>query len=294
MNKKQIKLANNETYTYLEQGSGNKYLILIHGNVSSSVYFKPLLENLPKDIHVFAPDLRGFGDSSYNKRIDSLKDFALDIKLFMEELNIPKATVLGWSLGGGVVMELAAHYPELIEKLILLNSTTYKGYPVFKKDANNQVLFGKVYKTREEMAKDPLQVLPLLNAYETKNYEMLKYIYNLTIYTVNKPSEEDYLLYLDESMKQRNLVDVDFALASLNMGDTHNLYNEGENTIKNITCPILHLWGSQDKTVPEMMVLDNYNALKDLSTYIKFDNAGHSLLVDKPLELAEKVMDFIK
>jgi len=274
MKKKFIKLSNNEEYAYLEQGSGEKYLILVHGNFSSGMYFKPLLERLPKNIHVFTPDLRGFGDSSYNNQIMSLKDLALDLKIFMDELNIAKADILGWSLGGGVVMEFAAKYPDKVDKLILLNSTTHKGYPVFKKDATGQVKLGEVYSSREEMSLDPIQVKPLLTALENNNFDFVKYIFDLTIYTYSKPSEEDNKIYINESLKQRNLVDVDFALASLNMGK--------------------HVWGTYDKTVPEYMVLDNIKALEEQSTYVKFDECGHSPLVDKPDELTKTILSFIE
>ncbi len=57
----------------------------------------------------------------------------MHIYLFMEKLDINKADVLGRSLGGGVVMEFAAKYPEKLDKLILLDSASYKGYPVFKR-----------------------------------------------------------------------------------------------------------------------------------------------------------------
>lgn len=293
MEKKFVKLNNDEKYAYLEKGKGNRNLILVHGNFSSSVYFKPLIELLPDDIHVYAMDLRGFGDSTYNSRIYALKDLADDIYLFMEKLDINKADVLGWSLGGGVVMEFAVKYPEKLDKLILLNSTSYKGYPVFKKDENNQMKIGEVYSSREEMAKDPVQVKPLLDALASNNKEMIKTIFNMTIYTVNQPKEEDYKLYVEESLKQRNLVDVDYALASLNLSKQTNLYTDGDDSIGDIKAKTLHIWGTQDKTVPEQMIKDNVEAIKN-STYVKFDECGHSPLVDKPKALTKTIVEFIK
>ncbi len=294
MEKKYLKLSNNETYAYLEQGKGEKYLFLIHGNFSSSVYYKPLLELIPDDYHVFALDLRGFGDSTYNHQVMSLKDLAEDILLFMDELKIEKIDLVGWSLGGGVVMEFAAEYPERIKNLILINSTTHKGYPVFKKDSAGKPIIGEVYQSREEMANDPVQVKPLLDAIASNNFAFVKYIFDVTIYTYKKPTEEDNKLYLNETLKQRNLVDVDFALASQNMGKEKSFYSEGQNTISNIKCPVLHFWGTHDITVPESLILDNVKALEDQSTYIKFDQCGHSPLVDKPEELANAILDFIK
>ena len=153
--------------------------------------------------------------------------------------------------------------------------------------------FGEVYESREEMAKDPVQVLPLLMAYQTKNKALLKQIYNMTIYTVNKPNEEEFDLYIDETLKQRNLVDVDFALASFNMGHEHNFYTQGDGSIDDVKAETLHVWGSHDVTVPEQMMKANIDAIKN-STYVKFDQCGHSPSIDKPDELTKVIIEFIK
>lgn len=292
MEKKYVSIANHETIAYVTQGKGEKVIILIHGNFSSSLYYKPLLERLPEEFTVYAPDLRGYGDSSYVQRVRSLKDFAKDVKLFMDALHLDKANVVGWSLGGGVAMELAAHYPERVEKLALISSSTHRGYPVFKKDATGKPILGAAYRDADEMATDPIQVKPLFDAQNAKNFAFVKYIFDLTVYTVGKPSEEDNLVYINESLKQRNLPDADFALASQNMSDLPNSYKDGEHTIHKITMPTLHVWGDKDITVPEAMVLDNVAAIKDVSTYIRYENCGHSPLIDKPDQLAADLIRF--
>lgn len=293
MKKNEVTLSNNETYAYVERGTGDRDLILIHGNFSSSVWFKPLFEALGDDYHMIAMDLRGYGDSTYKERITSLKDLADDVALFMDELDLDHADVIGWSLGGGVAMELAAHHPEKTDKLVLINSTSHKGYPVFKKDENNQILVGEIYDSPEAMAKDPLQVAPLLNALTSKNFDFVKQIFDMTIYTVNKPSDDDYRLYIEDAMKQRNLPDADYALASLNMSHEKSLYSEGSGAIDDIEAKTLHIWGENDATVPEQMVKDNVDAIDD-STYIKYDACGHAPLVDKPETLAGDLRSFLE
>jgi pimeloyl-ACP methyl ester carboxylesterase len=292
--KKNLLLANGETYAYLESGKGDQVLVLIHGNLSSSVYYQPLLDRLPGTIHVFAPDLRGFGDSSYKTRVVSLKDLADDVALFLDALKIPKAVICGWSLGGGVAMEFAAAYPQRTAKLILIDSTTHKGYPIFKKNAAFQPQVGSIYASSEEMATDPLQVKPVIDALLAKNAAFMSYIYDLTIYTKNKPAPEANAVYIAETLKQRNLADVDYALATLNMGSEPNFYRPGTKTIQNIRCKVLHFWGTLDRTVPEYMVLDNIKALEKQSRYIRFEDCGHSPLVDKPAELAAAIQEFIQ
>jgi pimeloyl-ACP methyl ester carboxylesterase len=115
----------------------------------------------------------------------------------------------------------------------------------------------------------------------------------MTIYTVNKPSDEDYDLYIEDTLKQRNLVDVDYALANLNMGKQSNLYTDGDDTIKDLQAETLIIWGTHDLTVPEQMVKDNVEAIAN-NTLVKFDQCGHSPLVDKPDELTETILNFIK
>jgi len=258
------------------------------------MHYTPLFERLRKDIKVIALDLRGYGDSSYYRRISSLKDFADDIKLFLEAKMIKIAFVVGWSLGGGIALELAAHYPNLVSKMVLINSTTHRGYPIFKKGENGQMLMGSVYESPEDLARDQIQVVPLLEAQKTKNFNVMSYIFDLTIYTVKKPSAEENKLWIDESLKQRNLIDADWALANLNMSNQHNFYNAGTNTIGKIVTPTLHTWGDKDIVVPEYMVMENYKALENISKLKVYKDCGHSPLVDVPDELTKDILEFFE
>lgn len=291
--KNQIRLANGETYAYLEKGRGNRVLLLVHGNLSSSEYYRPLIDRIPEGIRVLAPDLRGFGDSSFLSPIRSLRDLASDLALFLEALGVKQADVLGWSLGGGVAMEFAAAHPEMTRRLILMESTTHRGYPIFKKDAQFHPLLGQAYSSAEDMASDPLQVKPVLDAIAAKNAAFLAWIYDVTIYSNRKPTPEQSAIWIAETMKQRCLAQVDFALASLNMGSDPNAYAPGTGAIEKIACPVLHFWGTLDRTVPEAMVLENVKALEKRSAYVKLEGSGHSPLVDCPDELARHVLAFL-
>lgn len=294
MKKKNVTLKNGETLSYLEQGKGQQELLLIHGNFSSSLHFSTLLEKLPKDIHVLACDLRGFGDSTYHKRIERMADFADDVALFMDALSVDRAAVLGWSLGGGVAMELAANHPDRVEKLILVHSTTHKGYPIFKKDEQGQPIVGATYASADELSEDRVQVLPLLMAQKNDDFATMSQVFDQLIYTVNKPDPKDNELWVKESLKQKNLLDADWALANLNMSDQPNYYNEGTDTIRRITVPVLHTKGKQDITVPDYMIKDNYEALRDRSELIEYDQCGHSPFVDVLDAITRDILTFIQ
>lgn len=290
MNKKNIALSNNETYSYVEAGSGPTVL-LIHGNVSGALHYLPLIERLKKNYHVIAPDLRGFGDSTYHKRFDSLEELGDDLILFLDALGIQDVFVAGWSTGGAIALKMAAKYPTRIKKIALIDSASYKGYPIFKKDASYQPILGEYYTTKEELALDPVQVIPAQLAMEHKDYAFMHMIYDQTIYTVNKPSKEDDHLYVGESLKQRNLVDIDYALLTFNMSTTSNGVTDGDGSIADVHQEVLALWGDKDIVVPEYMVDETVAALKHVTKVI-LRNSGHSPLVDCPDELANYITNF--
>ena len=288
MEKKYISIGN-EKLAYLDIGEG-PVVVMVHGNMSSSVHYEPLISRIKDKYRCIAVDLRGFGDSSYNNRFDTLEELADDVNLFTEALGIDSYYLVGWSNGGGVSLKICAKYPEKVKKFFDIEGAGLKGYPVFKKE--NYKSTGEPYANKEEMATDPVQVGPVLGIFEKKDSAMMTAIWDATIYTVNKPTKEQNDLWMSETLKQRNLVDLDWALATLNMSDEYSPYGKGDGTIKNIKCPVALTMAEKDIVVPDYMVLDNYNALGSLATLLPYENCGHSPMVDCPDKLAEDVVKF--
>ena len=289
MEKKYLNIGK-ETLAYLDEGQGD-VVVLIHGNMSSSVHYYPLISRIKGSFRIIAPDLRGFGDSTYNTRFDSLEELCDDVKLLLDGLGIERAYIVGWSTGGGIGLKLCAKYPELCRAFFSVEGAGLKGYPVYVKE--NYKSTGKAYASKEEMATDPLQVAPMLNIFNKKDAAAMSSIWDATIYTANKPSREDNDLWMAETLKQRNLVDVDWALATFNMSDEYTPYGKGDGTIKNVTCPVAFTMGEKDIVVPNYMVMDNYNALKDRATLYPYPACGHSPFVDCPDRVAEDLLSFI-
>ena len=277
---KKLSLKNGETIAYRECGSGLKTIVLVHGNMSSSVHFQPVMEQLENSYKVYAVDMRGFGDSSYHSELNSLRDFSTDIRLWVESLKLDRFTLLGWSTGGGVVLELAADLPEKVEKVLLLDSVGIKGYPMFKKDEKGQPVLTQLITTKDEIRVDAVQVKPILDAYENRNKEMLKMIWNAVIYNLKQPGEEDYNDYLDAMLKQRNLVDVDYSLVHFNMTHDHNGVNGGSGRIDLIKCPVVIMHGKLDYVVPFSQALEMKDYFKDQAFLVPFENVGHSCITD--------------
>ncbi len=272
--------ANGETLAYRTAGQGEKALVLVHGNMSSSVHWQTTMEKLESHFKMIAVDLRGFGDSSYINEINSLHDFALDVIDLLDALHVETCDLLGWSTGGGIVLEMAADMKERVSKVVVLDSVGLTGYPMFKKDDNYQPILSELITTKEEIAQDMVQVVPVLMAYQNNDKNMMKMIWNAVIYNMNQPSEEDYELYLDAMMKQRNLVDVDYSLVHFNMTDDHNGVRAGSGRMKDITADIIILHGEKDLVVPVSYAYDMKQRFGDQAELVLFDQVGHSVITD--------------
>lgn len=131
MNGKQTRTTQRLTMAYYRSGEGNeKKLMLLHGNVSSSEFYLPLLPELAKTFDVVVPDLRCFGDSD-PLPIDArrgFRDWTEDLKEFADALGWARFALAGWSMGGCVAMQYAVDYGASLEGLILINPGSPYGF----------------------------------------------------------------------------------------------------------------------------------------------------------------------
>lgn len=100
---------------------GGAPVVFIHGNVSSSLFWQPTMLRMPPECRVIAIDLRGFGESE-TKPVDAtrgLGDYADDVAAVLTALGIDSANLVGWSMGGGVVMQLMLEHGSLVRTATL-------------------------------------------------------------------------------------------------------------------------------------------------------------------------------
>jgi pimeloyl-ACP methyl ester carboxylesterase len=106
------------TLYYQSYGSGEP-LILLHGNGEDSGYFIHQIDFFAENYHVFTVDTRGHGKSPRGTAPFTIKQFADDLQDFMDEHNLEKAIILGFSDGANIAMKFALYYPERTRALIL-------------------------------------------------------------------------------------------------------------------------------------------------------------------------------
>jgi pimeloyl-ACP methyl ester carboxylesterase len=111
------------TMAYLEFGTGPVPIVLVHGNCSSSLFFQDFMLAFPSTDRytIYVPDLRGYGDSELLP-VDAtrgVQDYSDDLAAFARALELPPFHLLGWSLGGNVVIQYAIDYPGTSRSLTL-------------------------------------------------------------------------------------------------------------------------------------------------------------------------------
>lgn len=105
-------------------------VVFIHGNVSSSLFWQPTMLALPSDVRALAIDLRGFG-ASEALPVDAtrgVRDFADDVASVLAVLGIDRAHFVGWSMGGGVLMQYLLEHPASVASVTLVAPVSPFGF----------------------------------------------------------------------------------------------------------------------------------------------------------------------
>ncbi|MDT7698575.1 MAG: 2-hydroxymuconate-semialdehyde hydrolase [Pseudonocardiales bacterium] len=118
--------ANGIRTNYLESGSGDEHVVLVHGSgpgVTSYANWRLVLPVLGEDFHCVAPDMVGFGYSERPENPDySVQTWADQTLGVMDALGIGRAHMIGNSFGGAIALRLATQHPDRVDKLVLMGS----------------------------------------------------------------------------------------------------------------------------------------------------------------------------
>ena len=106
---------------YVEAGQGPP-LLLVHGIAEAAWAWDGVIPALARAHRVIAPDLLGHGRSAKPRGDYSLGSQATLLRDLMITLDVPRATLIGHSLGGGITMQFAYQYPERCERMVLVAS----------------------------------------------------------------------------------------------------------------------------------------------------------------------------
>ena len=120
---------------YEIRGSGEP-VVMLHGAFMSITAWNDWVNELSKTRKVIAVEMQGHGrtaDIARDMTFDNLSD---DVAALLDHLKIPKADVIGYSMGGGVAMKCAIRHPEKVRKVVSISAVfRYDGWVKEGRDA---------------------------------------------------------------------------------------------------------------------------------------------------------------
>ncbi len=115
---------------YTTQGSGTP-LVLLHSLALSGRMWDLVGAELGAHHELIAVDLRGHGGSEWDGQPFTIDDLASDVIALLDQLQLPRAHVLGMSMGGTVAVALASAAPQRVDRLALCDTTAWYGPEAF-------------------------------------------------------------------------------------------------------------------------------------------------------------------
>ncbi|MEV5556136.1 alpha/beta hydrolase [Nonomuraea wenchangensis] len=114
----------------VEGRDGGEPVLFVHGNVSSAAFWRDTMAALPGRYRPLAVDLRGFGDTE-PAPVDAtrgLRDYSDDVLELVEAMGLAPVHLVGWSMGGGVVMQALRDRPGVVRSVTLVNPVSPYGF----------------------------------------------------------------------------------------------------------------------------------------------------------------------
>ena len=128
-----------ETELYFEDHGQGPAVVLLHGFLETSSFYRSLAEHLKEKYRVISIDLLGHGSSGNVGYIHSMEDMADAVKHITDHLKLRKLIFIGHSMGGYVALAFADLYPDHIRGICLLNSSSRADSPQKKKNRTRAI-----------------------------------------------------------------------------------------------------------------------------------------------------------
>ena len=256
---------------YLEKGEG-KPVILIHGFLYHTVMWKKNIDDLAKKFKVYAVDLWGWGYSERLKENEySFERYGKQIVGFMDALKINKASLVGQSMGGGISVYVAAHFPERVDRLILVDPAVIP-YPM--------TTTGRVYQF-------PF-VGEFLNALPGDGL-MKNNIKTVWFYDPQKVTDD----YAEEVLRPTRIKgSYGGMMYILRQVNKDPYVQEEAQKLAQLNKPILLIHGREDIAIP-LDRSQQLNALWKGSQLVVFEKAGHTPHEEYPEKFNQLALEFL-
>ncbi len=245
------------TIRYYDVGSGPP-MVLIHGIGGDADDWAFCLEALAASHRVIALDLLGFGRSDKPHIEYSIAGFVEVLERFLRGLDIARATLVGGSLGAWIAAAFALHFPEAIDKLVLVDAAGVWG----------------------EMAGLPVDLHVSTLAHMR---EIFQHLFHDKTLATGELIELAYRQHLERNDG--------YTIRSV-LRNTSGGRERLDERISALTVPTLIVWGEQDEMIP-VEIGRRIHRLVAGSTLEVIPDCGHLPALEKPAQLVRCVLEFV-
>jgi 2-hydroxy-6-oxonona-2,4-dienedioate hydrolase len=243
---------------YREAGDGPA-VVLLHGLGGDGSRWTSTMATLAGDCRVIAPDQIGFGESdkplaNYNHAM--LAEFLAE---FMRTIGVAKATLVGHSMGAYVAMYAAVHYPQSVERLVLVDGGGLINAP---------------------RSPHLVRIQNGTTLAETREY------FELMLYDKSRLTDE--MVRANYARRLR----VGYTISRMQEARAANMATVSEEQARGIAAPTLILWGEHDKLLDPADAAELDRVIPN-SRAVLIDKCGHIPQLEQPEQFNRLVADFV-
>lgn len=252
---------------YLEAGRGAP-VVLLHGLGGDGSRWGPNIAPLAKDFHVFALDQIGFGQSDKplaNYHTGMLAEFLVD---FLKAVNVPKASLVGNSMGAGVALYTAVHYPTVVDRIVLADGGGFRA-----RDAAPAAAASPEALRRRQLQNS-------VTREETR--EFFKILFHDKSLVTDRMVDEQLAMRLRAA----------FTITKIQEAGAKGLGALTEEQVRSVRAPTLIVWGKYDE-LANPAGADRLARTIPGATKLIIDNCGHMPQLERADEFNRRVREFL-
>ncbi len=252
------------SYDYvLSQGQSKTTWLLLHGFTGTKNTFRQILPVLEEDT-VLTLDLLGHGNTTSQADFSryAIEEQCKDLADLLDQLEVPKVSLLGYSLGGRLALAFTLYYPERVEKLVLESSS-----PGLKTQEEQQLR-----QIQDQALADKVMEKGLVSF--VNDWE------NLALFS----SQKKLPLATQEAIRKERLSqDVEGlqkSLLGMGTGSQPSYWNQ----LSTISCPVFLFVGALDTKFCQLAAQINPHLKKGF--IVTFSEVGHAVHLEAPAEFS--------
>ena len=247
--------ANGLKMYYEEYGNGEP-LVLIHASLATGAgNWKAYVPYLSPHFRLIMPDLRGHGRTNNPQGEIRLPTLTDDLVAFIQELNLEKPFLCGWSGGGDIALDIGIRYPNLVKAMVVggvthrVSEEYFESIRAMGAEAPGKVDIEQFEKAMPQFA----ELLRIVHSQSSEHWKTLLTQISHEMLEPTLPSHDD---------------------------------------LKKIDAPTLIIWGDRDQFLPVEDALELYRLLPNAELAV-LPNVDHSISRTRVEQFANLTKDFL-